>query len=225
MWGVNKMLFDTRDKIIFAGDSVTDMGRVHPLGEGMGDNLGHGYVRVIDSLIAACYPELELRIINAGNYGDSSRELRKRFNTDVVDLKPDWVSICIGINDVWRQFDVPGIVDLHVLPDEYEVNVEEMVKSVKDSVKGIFILSPYIMEPCRDDIMRKKMDEYAEISRKLADKHGCIFVDFQKLYEDYCSVCHSSRIAWDRIHPNQIGATLMARAFLKKVGFDYNRNL
>lgn len=219
------MLFENRDKIIFAGDSVTDMGRTHPLGEAMGDNLGHGYVRVIDSLIAACYPELELRIINAGNYGDSSRDLLKRFDNDVVKLNPDWVSICIGINDVWRQFDVPGIVDLHVMPDEYESNVEKMIKSVKDTAKGVFILSPYIMEPCREDKMRKRMDEYVEICKNLADKYGCIFVNFQKLYEDYCKAQHSSRIAWDRIHPNQIGATLMAKAFLEKTGFDYNHRL
>ena len=30
-------------------------------------------------------------------------------------------------------------------------------------------------------------------------------------------------IAWDRIHPNQVGATLMAREFLKHCDFDYSR--
>ena len=69
--------------------------------------------------------------------------------------------------------------------------------------------------------MRKRMDEYVEICRKLAKKHSCIFVDFQKMYEEYCKTRHSSFIAWDRIHPNQIGATLMAREFLKHCDFDY----
>ena len=66
------------------------------------------------------------------------------------------------------------------------------------------------------------MNEYVEICRKLAEKHGCIYVDFQKMYEDYCKIRHSSYIAWDRIHPNQIGATLMAKHFLEKCDFDYN---
>ena len=49
-----------------------------------------------------------------------------------------------------------------------------------------------------------------------------IFVDFQKMYEEYCQIRHSSFIAWDRVHPNQIGATLMAKEFLKYCDFDYN---
>jgi lysophospholipase L1-like esterase len=80
------------------------------------------------------------------------------------------------------------------------------------------------MEPLREDMMRKRMDEYVEICRDLAEKHGCIFVDFQKMYEDYCSIRHSSYVAWDRIHPNQVGATLMAREFLKHCDFDFNHD-
>ena len=70
--------------------------------------------------------------------------------------------------------------------------------------------------------MRKRMDEYVAICEKLAKKHNCTFVNFQKMYEDYCKIRHSSYIAWDRIHPNQIGATLMAKEFLKHCDFDYN---
>ena len=70
-------------------------------------------------------------------------------------------------------------------------------------------------------MMRSRMDEYVAICRELAENHGCVFVDFQKMYEDYCKYRHSSYIAWDRIHPNQIGSTLMAREFLKHCGFEY----
>ncbi len=215
------MIFENYDRIVFAGDSVTDMGSVKPVGEGLGDNVGRGYVRVLENMFAAYYPEVFLRITNSGISGNTSRDLLERYDRDVVDLKPDWVSICIGINDVWRQFDSPAILDSHVLPDEYERNVEEMILRVKDNVKGIFILSPYIMEPNREDAMRKRMDEYVAISKKLAQKHGCIFVDFQKMYEEYCQIRYSGYIAWDRIHPNQIGATLMAKEFLKYCDFDY----
>ncbi|MDD6483639.1 MAG: hypothetical protein PUF72_03570 [Clostridiales bacterium] len=48
-------------------------------------------------------------------------------------------------------------------------------------------------------MMRARMDEYVEICRQLADKHNCIFVDFQKMYEEYCKIRHSSYIAWDRV--------------------------
>jgi len=152
-------------------------------------------------------------------------ESQIRFDRDVVELNPDWVSICIGINDVWRQFDSPAIVNAHVLPDEYEMNFEKMILKITGKVKGIFILSPYIMESNREDVMRKRMDEYVAIAKKLAEKYNCIFVDFQKMYEDYCKVRHSSYVAWDRIHPNQIGATLMAREFLNHCDFDYNHKV
>lgn len=216
------MIFENMDRIVFAGDSVTDMGRQHPLGEGLFDNVGRSYVRILENMFAAFYPEVKLRITNAGIAGNTSRDLLARFDEDVVSLKPDWVSVCIGVNDVWRQFDSPAISDAAVMPDEYEKNIEQMIEKVKGKVKGIFILSPYYMEPNREDMMRKRMDEYVDVCKKLAKKHGCIFVDFQKMYENYCKVRHSSYIAWDRVHPNQVGATLMAREFLKHCDFDYN---
>ncbi len=215
------MIFEDLDRIVFAGDSVTDMGSVNPVGEGLFDNVGRSYVRVIENMLAVYYPERRVRVTNSGISGNTSRDLLQRFDRDVVDLKPDWVSICIGINDVWRQFDSPAILSDAVDTEEYEKNVEQMILKVKDSVKGIFILTPYYMEPNREDMMRKRMDEYGAICKKLADKYGCIFVDFQKMYEDYCKIRHSSYIAWDRIHPNQVGATLMAREFLKKCEFEY----
>lgn len=217
------MIFENMDRIVFAGDSITDMGSTNPVGEGLFDNVGRSYVRVVENMLAVYYPEIKIRVTNSGIAGNTSRDLLNRFDRDVVDLKPDWVSICIGINDVWRQFDCPAMPDTHVLPDEYESNLETMISKVKDNVKGIFLISPYIMEPNSEDMMRNRMNDYVEICRKLAQKHGCIFIDFQKMYEDYCKIRHSSYIAWDRIHPNQIGATLMAKEFLKKCDFDYNR--
>ena len=55
---------------------------------------------------------------NSGVSGNTSRDLLQRFDSDVVALNPDWVSICIGINDVWRQFDSPAIPDGQVMPEE-----------------------------------------------------------------------------------------------------------
>lgn len=217
------MIFENMDRIVFAGDSVTDMGSEQPIGEGLGDSLGRGYVRLVENLLCACYPNVSIRVTNAGISGNTSRDLLERFDRDVVALCPDWVSICIGINDVWRQFDCPAMQNTHVYVDEYERNVERMIEKIKGSVKGIFILSPYIIEPNRTDAMRARMDEYVAVCHRLADKHGCIFVDFQAMFEEYCQIRHSCFLAWDRIHPNQIGSTLMARAFLEKCGFAWNK--
>ena len=216
------MIFENNDKIVFAGDSVTDMESQNPVGEGLGNALGFGYVRIIENLLSSVYPEIFVRVVNSGVSGNTSRDLNGRFERDVLSLNPDWVSICIGVNDVWRQFDTPAQLDWQGMPGEYEKNVENMIQSLLGKVKGIFILSPYYMEPNTADKMRARMDEYVEICKKLSQKHNCIFVDFQKLYADYCSIRHSTYIASDRVHPNQIGSTLMARAFLEKCDFDFN---
>ena len=215
------MIIEHLDRIVFTGDSVTDMQRSRPVGEGLFDNLGHGYVRMIDNMLNAWYPDRAIRVSNTGTDGNTSRDLKERFQTDVIDLKPDWVSICIGINDVWRQFDSPSIIDGHVYPEEYEKNLEDMIISIKDRVKGIFIMSPYYMEPNKDDLMRKRMGTYINICNNLSEKHQCRFIDLQQVFDDYFKYRHSTYIAWDRVHPNQVGATLIARAFLKECEFEF----
>lgn len=219
------MIFENMDRIVFAGDSVTDMGSVQPVGEGLFDNLGHSYVRILENMLATWYPEVKLRITNSGISGNTSRDLLARFDRDVVQLKPQWVSICIGINDVWRQFDSPAIPDEQVSPEEYRQNLEQMILSVRENVKGIFVMTPYYMEPNRVEWMRARMDEYGQICKELSEKYGCIFVDVQAAFDDFFRYHHSSYIAWDRVHPNQIGATIIAREFLKHCDFDYHHLL
>ncbi len=215
------MIFQHMDRIVFAGDSVTDMGSQCPVGEGLADRLGRGYVRVVDSLLAAAYPEVYVRVTNSGISGDTSRDLLARFERDVISLEPDWISICIGVNDVWRQFDSPAISDQHVLPQEYGENMTKMIAASRRVAKGVFVLSPYYIEPNPEDPMRRLMDEYGAICRELAAENGCVFVDFQKMFADYCAYRHSTFIAWDRVHPNQVGATLMAREFLRHCDFTF----
>lgn len=214
------MIFEHLDRIVFAGDSVTDMGSRNPVGEW--DGIGKGYVAITENLVTAVYPERSIRFTNSGISGHTSRDLLARFQRDVLDLNPQWIVICIGINDVWRQFDCPAMPDTWVLPEEYELNLRQMIASAKQAAKGVILASPYYMEPNRDDAMRRRMQEYVDICARLAAEFGCIYVDFQAMYDRYFAYRHSSFIAWDRVHPSTIGATLMARELLGKCGFDYD---
>ena len=213
------MLFQNMDHIVFAGDSVTDMGSLAPVAEGLVDSLGFGYVRMIENLLASGYPQCAFRITNSGMGGDTSRMLLKRFQTDVLELSPDYISICIGINDVWRQFDLPAFTYQHVYPEEYRDNLTKMVKQSKQCAKGVFLCTPYYMEPNRNDPMRRRMDEYGAICKEIAAEYDCTLVDFQAALDGFFQYRHSSFLAWDRVHPNQIGATLFAKTFLKQCGF------
>lgn len=215
------MIFNDGDRIVFAGDSVTDMGSNNPVGEG--ENIGNGYVRILNNMLNVWYPNITLRVTNSGISGNTSRDLLERFDRDVISLKPDWVSICIGINDVWRQFDMPYKKEWIVPLEEYQKNVESMVRQAKAICKGVFLMTPYIMEPLKQDKMRATMDKYGEVCRSIAERENVIFIDIQSAFDKFFERKHSAYIAWDRVHPNTIGATLIAKEFLKVCDFDFNK--
>lgn len=219
------MIFEKNDRILFTGDSVSDFGRRRPVGEGLGEGVGQGYPKTIESFLNVFYPELNLRITNTGIGGNSSRDLLKRYEEDVVKLKPQWLSILIGVNDVLRQFAETTITESYILPGEYRKNITEMISRVKDSVKGIFLMSPFYLESIKEDEVRKCLDEYNAVLREAAEENNCIFVDLQSAFDEYLKSRHSSFIAWDRIHPNQTGAMIIANEFLKNTGFDRSRLL
>ena len=216
------MLFEKYDRIVFAGDSVTDMNSAKPVGEGLFDTLGFGYVRMVENLLMSVYPEYNIRVTNSGIGGNTSRDLLNRWERDVLNLNPDWVSIMIGINDVWRQFDSPALPNQHVLPEEYAANLEEMVTRLQGKA-NVILMTPYYMEPNQEDAMRRRMDEYGAIVRRVAERHGCLFVDLQAMFDRYFEVRHSSFVAWDRVHPNHTGAMLIANEVLRAVGFNKER--
>lgn len=217
------MIFGTNEKLVMIGDSITDTDRKRPHGEGRNDSIGKGYVSVVNSLIQTVYPELALRIINMGISGNTVRNLKERWQTDVLDLKPDWVSIMIGINDVWRQYDQPLITESHVYIEEYKNTLEELIVTTLPNVKGVILMTPFYIEPNRSDAMRRSMDQYGEVVKELAVKHDTKFVDTQAAMDAILGHIYPAALAWDRVHPSLIGHTVLARAFLRSVGFDWNK--
>lgn len=215
------MLFQNGDRVVFTGDSVTDFERKRPVGEGLWEGVGTGYVRLIHTLLNAMHPEEVIRISNTGTSGDNIVALEARWQQEVLDLKPDWVSVMIGINDVWRRFDEPDIFEGHIAPERYEAIYRSLIERTLPKVKGMILMTPYFMEPNRQDPMRRAMDEMGAIVKKLAGEYELPCVDTQQVFDRYFEHRHPDYIAWDRVHPNQVGAMLLARAFLKTVGFEW----
>ena len=213
------MLFDQNDKILFIGDSISDYERTRPVGEGLFNAWGRSYVADVGSLLGCMYPEMHLRIVNMGIGGNQCRDLEARWQTDVFDQNPDWVSVLIGINDVWRQFDSPEIKEQHVSPEAFRTCYERLIKSTLPRVKGMILMTPYFMEPNRDDPMRRRMDEYGAITKELAEKYHLTLVDLQAGWDKLFQHMHPMNIAWDRVHPNQIGCMYIAKQFLSAIGF------
>ena len=214
------MLFEKNDTVLFIGDSISDYERARPVGEGLFNAWGRSYVACAGALLCCMYPELGLRVVNMGVSGNQVRDLKARWQTDVIDRHPDWVSVLIGINDVWRQFDSPQIPEHHVPPEEYEQTYDELIRTTLPHVKGMILMTPYYMEPNTEDPMRARMDQYGAIVKELAEKYSLTFVDLQAGWDRLFRYMHSTNIAWDRVHPNQTGCMYIAKQFLAAVGAD-----
>ena len=214
------MLFEKGQTVLFIGDSISDYERARPVGEGLSNAWGRSYVADAGALLGCMYPELGLQIVNMGISGNQVRDLEARWETDVMERKPDWVSVLIGINDVWRQFDCPYMPETHVLPEEFEATYARLIDRTLPHVKGMILMTPYFMEPNRLDPMRARMDEYGAIVRRLAERYGLCSVDLQAAWDALFVHMHPCNIAWDRIHPNQTGCMYIAKQFLGAVGAD-----
>jgi lysophospholipase L1-like esterase len=215
----------SKDKLVMIGDSITDCDRKRPIGEGLGEGLGRGYVSLVNALITTVYPELAIRVVNMGSSGHNVRDLKNRWQTDILELKPDWLSIMIGTNDVWRQYDQPQITESHVYIDEYEATLRSLINETLPILKGLILMTPFYIEPNRNDAMRNTMDQYSKVVRRLAEEYGAIFVDTQAAFDQLMIDIYPATIAWDRVHPSMVGHMTIARAFLQEIGFQFEHGM
>jgi lysophospholipase L1-like esterase len=213
------MIIESGSKLVMIGDSITDCNRKRPIGEGLGDVYGNGYVNLVKGLMSTSYPERKIRIVNMGVSADTVRELNARWQTDVLDLEPDWLSVMIGINDVWRQHHTPLQNEIHVVLDEYRATLEELILRTKPMLKGLILMTPYYIEDRKEDAMRAMMDRYGAVVRELAEKYHAVFVDTQAAFDSMLKHCHSAALAWDRVHPSTVGHMVIAKAFLREIGY------
>lgn len=213
------MIIQPGSKLLFIGDSITDCDRARPVGEGSDGGLGLGYVSLVDGMINATCPQMRIRVANTGISGNTVRDLKARWQTDVLDLKPDWLSIMIGINDVWRHFDARLLPEWHVPFDEYASTLEELVRTTLPQLKGLVLMTPYFIEPNRADPMHAMMDRYGGAVREIAAKYGAVLVDTQAAFDAVLRELHPYALAADRVHPNLTGHLVLANAFLKGVGY------
>ena len=214
------MIFQNGDRIVFAGDSVTDCGRKRPYGEGLWEGLGNGYVRMVDSNLAIDYPDRFLHITNVGESGAASKDMLANWEKNVEACKPDWVFVMIGANDVWRQFDEPALDNSLLMPECYRANLEAVCERTLPKVKGMFFISPFYMESNDNDPMKKRMVEYAGICREVAEKYGVKYIDVQEDFDNHLKYRYPAYISWDRVHPNWVGGIIIAKEILKAVGAD-----
>lgn len=198
LWAVEPIAaFAPNARILFQGDSITDGNR----GRSADPNhiLGHGYAFIIAARHGAAFPEAKLDFMNRGISGNTLLDLEKRWQKDTLDLKPDVLSILIGVNDDGRNMPL----------DQYEQTYDKLLTETKAANPKVkFVLcEPFVKHsgPISESILKRQ-----EIVARLAKKHGAALVKFQKVFDAANERAPADYWIWDRVHPTYRGHQLMA---------------
>lgn len=207
------MLFGPGQKILFIGDSITDCGRRDVFAP-----YGNGYVSMVRALLLARYPDCGLSFVNRGIGGNTVRHLAQRWEQDVIAERPDWLSVKIGINDVWRAF---GDNASEAVPiDEYEATLRTLLDRSREATGArLILMEPYVMEPDRTEPMRSAMDQFGAVVDRIAVEYGVVLVRTQAAFDAVLEHTPPTDWAEDRVHPALPGHAVIALAFLRAVGF------
>lgn len=195
------------DRIVFLGDSITQ-GGVGP----------KGYVTVVKNALAEKHKDLEIEVIGAGISGNKVPDLQKRLERDVLAKKPTVVVIYIGINDVWHGEKDPA---RGTPPDKFEAGLKEIIGKIKDAKARVILCTPTVIgeKKIGTNTLDAKLDEYAEISRKVAKDTGSQLCDLRKAFADHLAKNNADDkekgvLTGDRVHLNEAGNKLVAETIL-----------
>ncbi len=195
-----------KDRIIFFGDSITQMA-VKP----------NGYISLIKDSLSKSNPSVE--IIGAGISGNKVTDLQARVVRDIISENPSIVFIYIGINDVWHSI-TPG---LHgTTKDQYEAGLKEIIEKIKNAGARVILCTPSVIGEKRNGTNKidQMLDEYAEISRKVASETGIQLCDLHKDFIDYIAANNPGDkekgiLTADGVHLNDAGNQFVAKEMLK----------
>ncbi len=202
-------------KILFFGDSITDMERNRNVDIGEYRSFGLGYPSVVASRLSERDP-IAYQVINRGIGGNRIVDLYARIKADCWNLQPDVLSILIGINDIWHEIHSKNGVELDRFEKFYRMIIEE-TKAKLPNIK-IVIFEPFVLHGLATDEHFDEFNEirtYAKVIKKVAEETGCYFIPLQDKFDEKAKLYGEKIYLFDGVHPNLAGATLIANEWLK----------
>jgi lysophospholipase L1-like esterase len=202
--------------ILFIGDSITDMQRSrNPYGWDQNHLLGHSYVFLISGRLGIDAVDFNYTFSNRGISGNTVADLKKRWQKDAIDPKPDLLSILIGTNDVGRG----------VTPQAYERDYRTILsKSRKENPKlKLVLLDPFVLRSSKlgdQKIWQNRKtatDQMGMVVARLAKEFKAVHVPMQDIFDEAISVAPAVHWIWDGIHPLPAGHEIIARSWLDAV--------
>lgn len=203
--------FTSGARILFQGDSITDGNR----GRSADPNhiLGHGYVFLIAARYGAAFSELNLDFVNRGVSGNTVLDLQQRWQTDTLALKPDLLSVLIGVNDDGKGVSV----------EQYERVYDELLSAARAANPQLkLVLGEPFVKPGE---MSASLRQRQQVVARLAGKYGAALVRYQPVFDAAARRAPADYWIWDHVHPTYRGHQLMAdewertvRAFWPEAG-------
>lgn len=216
-------MFTKGDTILFTGDSITDCGR-NKTDENINENAaGWGYANILKAEFLHDYPHLDLTIHNRGIGGNRIVDLYGRAKEDCYNLRPNVVSILIGINDIWAEYKRGTGVEPDRFRKVYDLlltETRERFPDVKFVLMETFCLGDGAEQCESAEKWHAELAERQAIVKELAQKHNAIFVPLQAVFDEACKKAPYTYWLYDGVHPTGAGHMLIAQAW-KNVVFKH----
>lgn len=220
-YGYRLPLFTPGSRLLFQGDSITDMN----WGRNQADRnhyLGHSYVYLIAARLGVDMPQAQLDVVNRGHSGNTVADLRKRWQEDAIDIKPDLLSILIGTNDVGQG----------VQPDRFESDYRFILDASLAANRSLrlVLLDPFVLRSGKltDDAVwsarRAATDRLRDIVHRLAADYDAVHIATQDIFDAAAARVTPQHWLWDGLHPLPQGHELIARNWLQKVSARWPQN-
>ncbi len=219
--------------ILFQGDSITDCGRTRDLPSNIIERL---YVKTQYALRGATemgsgYPSMVAKelggesytFVNRGVGGDRVLDVYARIVRDIISIKPDVMSLLVGVNDIWHGLDWNNGTGLKRFEKMFNILIDELVDELPDT--KFIILGPFALEgsatqnrpdqPDRYSFFREGVAQVATIEKQVAEKYGIKFVDLGKILDEEAEKHTAKVLTGDGVHPTEKGHEIIKREWLK----------
>lgn len=203
-------------RILFQGDSITDVHRSRDDDRFM----GCGYPTLVSGSIGVDFPG-KYEFLNRGISGHRIVDTYAAIKKNIINLKPDILSILIGINGVWHEISEQNGVSAV----KYEMIYDLMLGEIKEALPDVklVILEPFVLygsvtcpsaeHPERWEVYERETPLRAQAARRIAEKYGAIFVPLQEKFDEASKKAPADYWLMDGVHPTAMGHEIIARAW------------
>ena len=199
-------------RILFQGDSITDAGRSRD----NDINIGVGYPLLVKASLGF-ENHGGYEFINRGISGNRIVDVYARIKSDIINLKPDVMSILIGVNDVWHELGDKNGVSAEKYFKIYDMLIDE-VKTALPDIK-IMILEPFVLKcPATEekwDIFTAEVKKRAEMAKKITEKYNLSYVELQNGFDELSEKSEPTYWAADGVHPTSMGHEYIKQQWIK----------